>query len=199
MLKLFMFDMGGVMVRDFHIAPKLLPFLGRSEPEIGEIAPEVRKALKDHSKGLIDEAKFWEIYRNTTLSSTPGEESSLLGKFFTPVLDPETVQVIQDLKQKHYRVICGTNVIDAHYRIHQNLKQYEIFDHVYASHLIHQAKPNGTFFQHILEKEKIAAHEVFFTDDMEENVESAIREGLVAYRYTDASSLRLQLIENGVL
>lgn len=199
MIKICMFDMGGVIIRDFHVAPKLLPFLGRPETQIGDISPEVRRALHQHSKGLIGEVKFWKTYQHSTSMTIPSGETSLLGKFFTPVLDEPTIEVIEELKRRKYRVICGTNVIDAHFGIHNELQQYDIFDQVYASHLMHLAKPDGTFYQYILERENVAPYEMFFTDDMQENVLSARNEGLLAYTYTDAQNLRIQLAENGVL
>ena len=199
MIKICMFDMGGVIIRDFQVAPKLLPFLGRKETQIGDISPEVQIALRQHSKGLIEEHGFWQAYQHSTSSKIPTSDQSLLGKFFSPVLDQPTIEVLQELKRRKYRVICGTNVIDAHYRIHNELQQYDIFDHVYASHHMHLAKPDGTFYQYILEMEKVAPHEMFFTDDMQENVLSARNEGLVAYTYSDAQNLRIQLVENGVL
>lgn len=199
MVKICMFDMGGVIIRDFQVAPRLLPFLGRSEKQIGDISPEVKRALHQHSKGLIDEVEFWETYQHSTSMTIPSGETSLLGKFFTPVLDQPTIEVIEELKRRKYRVICGTNVIDSHFRIHTALQQYAIFDHVYASHHMHIAKPDGKFYQYILEMEDVAPNEMFFTDDMEENVISATNEGLRAYTYTNAQNLRLQLAENGVL
>jgi putative hydrolase of the HAD superfamily len=194
-----MFDMGGVIIRDFQVAPKLLPFLGREETQIGDISPEVKMALRQHSKGLIGETEFWKTYQHSTSMAIPPGEKSLLGKFFTPVLDAPTIEVIEELKRRKYRVICGTNVIDAHFRIHNELHQYDIFDQVYASHHMHLAKPEGTFYQYILEMENVSPHEMFFTDDMQENVLSARNEGLVAYTYSDAHNLRIQLVENGVL
>lgn len=198
MIELCIFDMGGVVVRDFQMAPELLPYLGRKELEFSQMPDGVRQALHAHSKGLIEEGEFWQIYELETSSKVPQSGQSLLGKFFHPVLDQPTIEVIKQLKNLNMRVVCGTNVIDSHYKIHQALKQYTIFDHVYASHLMHLAKPDRTFFKQILEQEKISAEHVFFTDDMEINVLAAKEEGLSAYVYSDAKHLAIQLKAEGI-
>lgn len=199
MVELCIFDMGGVIVRDFHIAPRLLPFLGCSESTFSEISPAVSEALREHSSGKIDEAEFWQRYRLITGRTVPEFDESLLGKFFTPVLDDATVAVLKRLKAQGMRVVCGTNVIDAHYDIHMLLKQYDVFDHVYASHRIHISKPDGEFFRYICQQEHVEPSKTFFTDDTAENVAAAQAEGLMAYLYTDAEHLTQQLTAIGVL
>ncbi len=193
MIKVCMFDMGGVIVRDFQMAPELLPFLGRKELAFADMPSAIKHALHDHSMGLIDEEKFWTIYERETSSNVERNGQSLLGRFFHPVLDVPTMEVIKRLKRQNMRIICGTNVIDSHFRIHHTLKQYDIFDRVYASHLMHLAKPDRAFYRYILEKEKVSADEVFFTDDMEENIAAAKEEGLTAFHYTHAGNLITQL------
>jgi len=199
MIELCIFDMGGVVIRDFHIAPRLLPFLGHEEPDFGEIDPQIQEALREHSKGLIDEREFWDRYERITGETVPNDQGSLLGKFFTPVLDGPTVDVIRSIKARGIRVVCGTNVIDSHYSIHAELGQYDIFDHVYASHLMHIAKPDGAFFHYICTAERVIPATTFFTDDLQENVEAAQKAGLKAFLYTGAASLKRQLIDLGVL
>ena len=152
----------------------------------------LRQALRAH-KRRIEELELWDIYEKTTGSCVPKHEGSLLGKFFEPTVDIPTLDILCELKQKGYRVICGTNVNDSHYTIHHRLHQYDIFDHVYASHLLHSAKPEGAFFQSILESEQLEPDQLFFTDDMPANIESARTQGLEAYLYTDAIALQAQL------
>lgn len=199
MIKVCMFDMGGVLVRNFMVAPKLLAFLGRKESSFSKISPIVNNALTSHSEGIISEDEFWEVYERETESTVVNHEGSLLGKFFEPTLDQPTLKVLSELKQNGYRVICGTNVNDAHFTMHHRLHQYDIFDHVYASHRMHISKPKGSFFQTIIKEEHLLPNEVFFTDDMQQNVLSAQEQGLKAYLYTDATQLRVQLQKLGLL
>ncbi len=199
MIKVCIFDMGGVVIRDFQVAGPLMRFLGRAESGFASISPKVRDALRKHSSGLIDEKAFWKVYQEVTGEKLPEHEGSLLGLFFNPSLDPATIAVLEELKAAGMRVVCGTNVIDAHYSIHQEHQDYKVFDAVYASHHIQISKPDLAFYTHILEVEKVTPEEAFFTDDMDQNVQAAREVGLHAYLYTDAQTLRTQLISLGLI
>ena len=190
--------MGGVIVRDFDVAPELLRLLGFSEVSFAALAPDLRRELSRHGRGEISESEFWAGYSRITGKTVPPHNGSLLGKFFHPKTDEPTVQIAKELKSRGLRVVTGTNVIDAHYTIHQNLGQYAIFDRVYASFLMGIAKPDSAFFSHILNEEGIQADEAFFTDDIETNVKAAEAAGLRAFVYSGASALREQLASLGI-
>jgi putative hydrolase of the HAD superfamily len=185
--------MGGVMIRNYHIAPRLTQYLELGADTFQEFDERLASHLRLHSEGKITEIEFWEYYRAITNKEVPQCEGSLLGKFFTPTLDEPTLAVVRNLKEKGVRVVCGTNVLDSHYRIHQQLHQYDIFDAVYPSHLLGIAKPKIDFFQRICAEEKVEPEEVFFTDDMQVNVDASLQAGLKGFLYTDAANLESQL------
>jgi putative hydrolase of the HAD superfamily len=191
--------MGGVMIRDFHIAPELLPFLGFAENSFAEIDKRLGKELLRHGRGEISEEEFWKRYTEITGRTLPPHDEALLGKFFHPRMDEPTVEIVRELKAAGMRMVAGTNVIDAHYTIHRKLGQYAVFDKVYASHLMGIAKPDPAFYEHILRAEGIQAADAFFTDDTAENVSAASVAGLNAFLYTTADALRKHLCMLGVL
>ena len=199
MIKCCIFDMGGVMIRNYHMEPELMPFLGLAEKSIAMLDPRIHEAFHRHSQGGISESDFWSFYTETTGRSIPPHEGSLFGKFFHPNLDEPTVQIVNELKAAGMRVVGGTNVIDAHYNVHMALNQYAVFDKVYASHLMGIAKPDPAFYNYILASEGIQAVEAFFTDDVIVNVDAAAGAGLNAFVYTGATALREQLISLGLL
>jgi putative hydrolase of the HAD superfamily len=191
MMKLCIFDMGGVMVRDFRVWPRLLAFLGYGEGE--RPGQRFYEAVRAYELGACDEDAVWERYTALTGKALPPHEGSLFGAFFTPRPDEPTVCVIKALKEQGLRVVCGTNTIAAHYRIHEQLGQYAHFDRVYSSHALHLAKPDPAFFRYILAAEGASPGEAFFTDDMAENVDAAVKLGIAGRIYTDADALRAQL------
>ena len=199
MIRCCIFDMGGVMIRDYHMEPELMPFLGLSEKSFTVMDPRLHAALLRHSCGEISEDAFWMFYTEITGKTLPPHDKPLLGKFFHPTMDEPTVQIVEELKASGMRVVGGTNVIDAHYKVHMNLNQYAVFDKVYASHLMGIAKPDPAFYEYILKAEGIQATEVFFTDDVAENVKVAADAGLNAFVYTGAAALRKQLLSAGLL
>ena len=178
MIDLFIFDMGGVLIRDYSIEGELSKFLGcKNALHYNET---ISLALRNHSEGKIDEKNFWEIFEKETGINVPKTTDSLLGKFFHPVLDIPTLSLISRLKENGKRVVCGTNVIDSHYKIHNQKGQYKVFDKVYPSHLLHVSKPKLKFFDIICNAEGCCKNKVFFTDDAKINVEAALKDGLEA-------------------
>lgn len=200
MIKVCMFDMGGVMIRDFHIAPELSEYLGYGKRDsLEKIDPSLAEAVQLHSIGKITEDQVWEMFSSSTGKKVNNEAESLLGKFFHPVLDQATIDVVKKLKANNIRVICGTNVIDSHYRIHNALCQYDIFDKVYPSHLMGLRKPDKDFYMAVCQKENIKPEECFFTDDIKENVAAAAACGLCARLYTGAEKLEADLKGLGLI
>jgi putative hydrolase of the HAD superfamily len=114
-------------------------------------------------------------------------------------MDEPTVQIVKQLKAAGMRVVTGTNVIDAHYNIHIKLGHYDLFDKVYASHLMGITKPYPAFYAYILKAESVQAQDVFFTDDTIENVNAAADSGLNAFHYTNAQAMKNQLLSLGFL
>jgi putative hydrolase of the HAD superfamily len=191
MIRLGIFDMGGVVVHDIYCWPEILAFLGVEENIIKN--PAFSEIQHQYGLGYIDEDELWRCFTRITDRPVPPYEGSIMGRFFTPHLDQATVDVINELKARGIRVVCGTNTGDAHYAIHRQFDQYSMFDQVYASHLIHLAKPDPAFYTHILDAENVEPEEAFFTDDWPPNVEAASKLGIAGFTYTDADNLRNRL------
>ena len=198
MIKLCVFDMGGVIIRDFSIGPELLPYLGYPGLKgFQDLGRNYYELIEKHSIGEISEDEFWREFEK--LSGKTIEEKGLLGKFFHPVLDAKTIDVIKKIKDRGMRVVCATNVIDSHYKIHMALHQYDIFDKVYPSHFIHLRKPDLRFYRYVAEQEGVNPSQCFFTDDIKGNVDAGKEVGMSSFQYIDAEKLERDLKEVGVL
>ncbi|PWJ87899.1 putative hydrolase of the HAD superfamily [Oceanotoga teriensis] len=188
-MKLFIFDMGGVVVDNFNVRPKIAEFFGKDESFFKD--KKFHELFNLIMAGKISEENFWIEFCDIAKLENKG---NIWGKFFKPILKKDTINLIKDLK-KNYRVICGTNTLQAHYNIHKNNGDYDVFDYVYASHIIHLVKPDKEFFKYILNEENIEAKDVFFIDDYEENVQSASEIGIKAIHFDNAKNVRLKLKE----
>jgi len=186
MKKLYIFDMGGVVSTDGDVLARISDYLNISGEEFISLAAESEVEL---SEGLITVQEFWRIF-----SRASGREikEELFGKFFDPRLNEGTVTIIKNLKQES-RVVCGTNTIEPHYLKRVERGDYQLFDELYASHIMGIAKPKTAFFEYILRKEQIEAGEAIFIDDDPANVESAAELGLEAILFRDADALRKEI------
>jgi len=183
MKKLFIFDMGGVVSLNSNVFPSIFDYLDITE---GEFMIFAGADLGKFVNGQISSKEFWTSF-SCRYGSTVKEE--LFSKFFNPVLDPEMIDILIQLKENS-RVVCGTNTIESHYNYHLKQGDYNVFDTVYASNIIGLSKPEPDFYRYILNKEGIVPESTVFVDDTPENIFSAREIGIKSILFTDASSLK---------
>lgn len=178
--------MGGVVSTDGNVLARISEYLNVSGEEFASFAAENGIKL---SEGRITAQEFWQRF-----SRVSGKEikEELFGKFFDPRLNKGTVAIIETLKQES-RVVCGTNTIEPHYLKRVERGDYQLFDDLYASHIMGIAKPKAAFFEYIFRKEQIDARDAVFVDDDPENVESAGELGLEAILFRDADTLKKEI------
>jgi len=183
--RLYIFDVGGVMVDGFDVTPDIAARLGIP---LSELRPLLRAADFDllHT-GRISSAEFWDRFRARTGLAVDDE---YWGAFFRPLRRPRMYELVRHLREGGERVVAGTNTLDVHYHIHEELGDYGAFDHTYASHLIRLAKPDPAFYRHILAAERVTPQQALFLDDVEANVRAADRLGIHAIQFhTEADAV----------
>ncbi|HOO73779.1 MAG TPA: HAD family phosphatase [Tepiditoga sp.] len=186
-LIVFAFDMGGVTVNNSDVIPKIFEFYGMDKEYFTNKG--FYSLLKKLSIGSISEEIFWKDFCDKTNLKNNG---NLFEKFFNPELNQDTAEIIKKLKE-NYRVICITNTIESHYNIHMKNGDYNLFDKVYTSFSENIQKPDGKFYLSVLEKENIHPGELIFTDDSEENINSALKLGIKAIHFKNPELLRKDL------
>ena len=195
MIELYIFDMGGVLCRDFDIGPEAAKRLGIG---VADFRAFMEPDLMPFMRGDIDGAEFW---RRFGARAGLGIREDYWTTLFRPRLDMPTADLVRGLAvgaaARGARVVCGTNTIAEHYAIHREGGQYEGFHAVYASHLMGRAKPEPEFWLDILEAEGVPPERAFFVDDFPENVEAAGALGIESRLYVSADVLRADLLALG--
>jgi glucose-1-phosphatase len=190
-MMLYIFDMGGVLAKDFDVMPEAARRMGMAWDDF------LRHALVDVDTlltGTMTEDEYW--IRFEAASGVHANEN-WWETLFVPTVDVEVENLIRGLKAGGGRVICGTNVIASHYDWLVDKGRYDIFDGVYASHLMGLRKPDPRFWLHILEAEGVRPADTFFIDDMAENVDAARGVGMASHLFCGADGLRLALAGQG--
>jgi HAD superfamily hydrolase (TIGR01509 family) len=185
--KLYIFDMGGVVVRDHDVLPDVAEYLGISMEEGYAYGKDLFSVLME---GKLTTQEFWKIFSQRSGLMV---EEDLFERFFHPVLNDPVHALILELK-KHNRVVCGTNTIEEHYFFHLERGDYNVFDVVYASHQIGFAKPRPEFYRYIIEQENVPPSQTVFIDDNLENVEAARQLGIHSFHFTGYEGLVKVLI-----
>lgn len=189
---LFIFDEGGVMIRNFFVIPAIAEIMGFEEKElIALLKPE----LGAYSRGKLSGKQFWENFTSRTNIDVPEDYFASL---FKPEADLASFELMRELARTT-RTVCGTNTIDSHHDINTKLGMYEGFHAVYASHIIGRAKPEAAFWTDILQAENVRPERTFFVDDMEVNVEAARGLGITSWLFKGAGELREYLVSIGEL
>lgn len=189
-VRLYIFDIGGVLSRQIHVGPPLSRFLGISLEAFREAMAPLLKRLSIGDMGVMD---AWREF-----SARAGVEvgEDLWNRFFDPALDVEMAALIGELRGGA-RVVAGTNTIEPHYAFHRDRGDYALFDEVYASCRLGLAKPDPAFYRAILSAEGCRPQEAVFVDDLPENVAGARQVGLRAFLHRDAATLRRELAGAG--
>ena len=190
---LFIFDMGGVVTttagNDIHEGAAR--HLGITKDRLFELNGKGKSHCEDLyyqlEVGEISSKEYWKILGERAGKKVSADWFRLL---FHPVLNRETVKLIEELKSAGHRVVCGTNTIDSHYDNHLSRGDYSFFDMTYASIHMGVRKPDAEFWNIILEAEGFSPSETFFTDDRIENVEAARNLGIKAYQFDNADGFR---------
>jgi HAD superfamily hydrolase (TIGR01509 family) len=185
-VRLYIFDMGGVVSRNADVFPHILSYLDITEAEFLTFAGENLKKLMN---GKVSTDEFWAQFSGRYGKRVKEE---LFGKFFHPSTDHGVVALIRQVKARS-KVVCGTNTLDPHYDYHLNRGDYAIFDAVFASNKIGLSKPDPEFYRYILKHEGVNPENTFFVDDEEANVLSAERIGINATLFRDPKSLEFQI------
>lgn len=186
MFKLYIFDMGGVVVQQADVLPQIAAHLGISLAALRRWSED---CWLDLMAGRMTAETFWRKF--SARSGMPIAEE-LFGKFFQPLPDRAMGDLIQRLRTRA-RVVCGTNTLEEHYAIHLARGDYDIFDAVYASHRTGIAKPQRDFYQQILTSEGVLPSEAVFIDDLLENVCAAQSLHIQAIQFSGYERLRQQL------
>lgn len=132
------------------------------------------------SDGFLPEKELWEkVEKKFGVKA----KSNLLEDNFHPVIVEPLLAIYKDLKAKGLRVVTGSNNNEGHWRVSSNLNQFEVFDALYASHLMHHHKPERAFYEYIIEAEKVDPKECIFIDDMEVNLVEPKKMGMKTFLY----------------
>ncbi len=105
---------------------------------------------------------------------------------FTTMEEKELVQLLPTLKAMGKKLYCLTNYAEPAFS--NTLKRFsffEVMDGFVVSAREKMVKPDDAIFQKILKKYALKPEKTLFIDDREENVESAARNGLMTWHYTE--------------
>jgi putative hydrolase of the HAD superfamily len=188
------FDLGGVVL---NWEPKKL---------IADFFPEKVSGEKIVTGFL--KHKDWAEFDRGTLSSEEtikraGKRTGIsvveLRKFLYEILErltlkQKTMELIKELKRKKHKLYVLSNLpLETADYLEKKYTIWELFDGIVFSSRIKLIKPSPEIYQYILNKFNLIPEDTIFLDDLKENVDAAVREGINGIHFQSAEQAKAEL------
>lgn len=184
---IFMFDMGGVIANSSSMQSICKELdIDENSYRLFQLDSKGRNTYQQLSVGEITVEYYW---KNFSTNSKKEIKTDFFNSFYNPTINKELLLMLKKIKEKNYRIVCGTNTIKSHFDEHHRLGNYDVFDFVYSSHLMGVKKPNIEFFKKVMKAEKVLAQNIFFVDDNQENIEVAKKLGMNSHLFISNENL----------
>lgn len=199
--RFFYFDLGNVLLDfDHAIACRNIAALtGLTPQRVREIVFDSGLELC-YERGDLTCREFWLAFCES--SATEPDFDSLLaaaGRIFWPTRG--TLDLVRQLKQAGHRLGILSNTCAAHWQrgaAELLAADRAAFEATALSFELRRLKPEPEIYWMAAELVNVAAAEIFFVDDREENVAAARQAGFDAVQFTSAESLANALNQRGV-
>ena len=182
MLKNIVFDLAGVVVarnpQRFPVHLEEFFSFAFATPEGG-----VPKFWEDHDRGVLsleDTAAAVAEYRNCDIETT--KSRMLLAVEYQEQVEP-TVQLIEELKERGYRLIVLSNMSPEYIEFLRRMPVFELLPEQIISCEVGLVKPEREIYELLLSRYDLTPAETIFVDDRTENVEAAAELGIVPFHF----------------
>jgi HAD superfamily hydrolase (TIGR01509 family) len=197
--KLVLFDAAGVLfVANTVVGDYLKNKYGLSQEEQNLMW---KGFYQDYTIGKINTEEFLDIFARTyNLSRSKVTTEIFTDSFNNAMLPVAGIEdVLKKLKNKDIALamLSDTTEMFASARKSGLLSNY--FDHVFLSYELGFRKPDKRAFKAVTDFYNLEPSEIFFIDDNESNVFSAIDFGMKATVFKSSKELEAALIENSIL
>lgn len=193
------FDLGNVLV-PFDIQRAYAGFQAVSALPLEEMAKRLRAGdlVQRYECGQVEDEPFFEAFCEITGVRTTFEHFCEIWNsiFLPPTLVPESL--LEELSRR-YTLLLLSNTNAIHYRfLERHYAHIGHFHHHVLSHEAGAQKPARKIYDDALAAAGVKPEEVFFTDDLEENIGAARRLGIDAEVFTGVKDLLTHLAVRGI-
>jgi len=157
----------------------------------GEVLSVTEKAMI----GAIGADEYLLAFQNGCKRPVPLETVQRLRESMLGPERPEMLELLDQLR-KQVAIAAFTNTMALHWDLLIDPKRYrfpQLFQTVFASHLLGDAKPRAEAFKKVLNALSVNPDEVVFVDDSEVNVSGASQLGIKGIVFKSPESLHAEL------
>jgi epoxide hydrolase-like predicted phosphatase len=190
------FDLGGVVL------------CWEPERQIADFFPD-KGTRKKIITGVFKHKDWAELDRGTLSSKKAierankrtGISKAVIRSFIDDILEklvpkPEMIEFLKELKRKNHKLYVLSNLtLEAADLLEKKYTIWELFDGIIFSSRIKLIKPSPEIYQYILNKFSLIPEETVFLDDLIENVDAAVREGINGIHFQSIEQAKIELYE----
>jgi FMN phosphatase YigB (HAD superfamily) len=195
------FDLGNVLLHFSHrrACEQMGALSGHSADQIWEIVFK-SDMQKQYEAGQITGEQFYETYC-AAIGSRPDYRRLLAAASDIFTVNPAILPLLAQLKAGGHRLGILSNTCLAHWE-HCVERRYnvisQIFDVYALSFQLQTSKPDTQIYLAAAELAGVMPQDVFFTDDLPENIEGAKKAGFDAVLFSTVPKLAAELSERGI-
>lgn len=178
--KLFIFDVGGVVIHD---TPIIEEFCEKYKLDFDDVFAGWIAYNKPMMDGFLGPEALYSMLEHKYGINLNGDD--ILVSCYHPEANAPVKALIAELRAKGYRVVTGSNTYYGHWDYLKAMDPSPIdgFDKLYASHEMHLSKPDRQFYEYIMKAEGVKPEETIHIDDSQRNLEGAQAAGITTFWY----------------
>lgn len=196
--KVVVFDLGKVIF-DYSIEKMAEGFLAYSREEKPDFT-SIYPATFLYEKGQISSEGYYnEVVRLLSLENLSFEKfSEIWNEIFTA--NNDIIEIIKEISKKNIvALLSNTNELHFEYLYNLNKEFFDTcFKKLHVSYLMNARKPEKNIYKQVIEFHKVSPENMFFTDDVPENVNAAKEQGINAFLFEGAEKLKKDLKSFGI-
>jgi HAD superfamily hydrolase (TIGR01509 family) len=182
-----LFDIGGVLVNwdNSWLIREVSTRFQLSESKVSE---EFYKNMRFISTGMINENEFWYNIGNKLHSSElSNTHESLWDTIFRKYVSVNLniLSLSKNLSQNGITVGILSNIEHVVHSVIKDLLPLDHFKYKFLSYEIGYQKPDPEIYLHVIDNTPFLKEELFFIDDLKDNVVSARSVGIDSIQYVD--------------
>ena len=134
------------------------------------VSAATKQLMHDYEYGNISTETFLKTLQEYCYPGTTIEQIKAAWLSMLDELPQERLDYIKELRARGYRTILLSNSNELHWQpIWEQYNLGSYFDVVFASQMLHMAKPNREIFEHVVREAKVDSAHTIYVDDLEKN------------------------------
>jgi glucose-1-phosphatase len=200
-IKVLLFDLGRVLVDFDHLraARRIADFCAKSPQQIYDLFFE-SPATIDFEAGRISPEDFYlQVKSMLDLNLSYASFEPIWNDIFFLSAKNRAVFGLVNSLRRHYQTAMLSNINMLHYEyLKKHFPVFRVFDRIFLSFELGLIKPDKQIYNLVARELGVAEHEIFYTDDRPELVETAKSLGFEGCVFSDFNQLIRDLNSAGI-